>query len=45
MISSVTFWIEAARSISRWVKGDSGFRRGPPNASSNLREVIVSPWQ
>ena len=29
--SSVTFWIEAARSISRWVIALSGVRGGPPN--------------
>ena len=37
MTSSVTFWIEAAMSISRWVNGDSGGRGGPPKSSSNLR--------
>ena len=36
MISSVTTWIEAARSISRCVSGDSGCRGGPPNSRSNF---------
>ena len=45
MISSVTAWIEAAKSISRWVKGASGRRGGPPNSRANFREVITSPWQ
>ncbi len=45
MISSVTTWIEAARSISRWVSGDSGRRGGPPNRRSNFFEVMVRPWQ
>ena len=45
MISSVTFWIDAAMSISRCVTGDSGARGGPPKSSSNFFDVIVSPWQ
>ena len=45
MISSVTTWIEAARSISRWVSSVSGVRGGPPKSRSNFAEVIVSPWQ
>ena len=36
MISSVTAWIEAARSISRWVSGVSGFRGGPPKQPVEL---------
>ncbi len=45
MISSATSWIEAARSISRPVSGDSGARGGPPNNASNLRVVILRPSQ
>jgi hypothetical protein len=37
--------MEAARSISRSVIGDSGVRGGPPNSASNLRDVMVSPSQ
>ena len=32
MISSVTSWIDAAMSISRWVMGVSGWRAGPPKS-------------
>ena len=43
--SSATAWTDAARSISRWVSGDSGRRGGPPKSLSKRREVMVSPWQ
>ncbi len=43
--SSVTFWIEAAMSISRWVIAVSGLRGGPSNRPSNFAFVIVSPVQ
>ncbi len=42
-ISSVTSWIDFARSISRWVIGDSGGRAGPPNSAANLPLVISRP--
>ncbi len=42
-ISSVTTWIDAARSSSRWVISDSGERGGPSKRSANRRLVIVSP--
>ena len=45
MISSVTSWIDAAMSISRWVSGDSARRGGPPNSVSNFGDVMVMPWQ
>ena len=45
MTSSVTFWIEAAMSISRCEIGVSGRRGGPPNRSWNFGPVIVRPWQ
>ena len=41
-ISSVTSWIERARSISRCVSFDSGARAGPPKSRSNPAPVIVS---
>ena len=41
----MTRWMEAARSISRSVSGVSGSRGGPPKRRSNLREVMVRPWQ
>ena len=40
--SSVTAWIDAARSISRWVSSDSGARGGPPKSSSKRPLVIRS---
>ncbi len=43
--SSVTAWIEAARSISRCVRRSSGLRAGPPKSASNLAFVIVRPVQ
>ena len=43
MISSVTTWIDAARSISRWVSGDSGLRGGPPNSAVELRRGHRQP--
>ena len=42
MMSSVTAWIEAARSISRCVIGLSAARGGPPNRRSNFADVITS---
>ena len=42
-MSSVTTWIDAARSSSRRVISDSGARGGPPNRSAKRRFVIVSP--
>ena len=41
-ISSVTSWIERARSISRCVSSDSGSRAGPPKSRSKPAPVIVS---
>ena len=41
--SSVTSWIERARSMSRWVSSDSGLRGGPPKSASNFALVIVRP--
>ena len=43
MISSVTDWIDAARSMCRSVIGDSGLRGGPPNNWWNFSEVMVRP--
>ena len=43
--SSVTAWIDAARSISRWVSNSSGLRGGPPNSSSNSPLVMRRPVQ
>jgi hypothetical protein len=39
--SSVTSWIERARSISRCVSNVPGFCGGPPNRSSNFPFVMV----
>ena len=44
-ISSVTAWIDAARSISRRVISLSGRRGGPPKSSSILGLVMTSVWQ
>jgi hypothetical protein len=43
--SSVTAWIDAARSISRCVSRSSGLRGGAPNSASKRSLVIVSPVQ
>ena len=43
--SSVTAWIEAARSMWRCVSGSSGLRGGPPNSASKRALVIVRPVQ
>ena len=43
MISSVTFWIEAATSMYRSVSGVSGSRGGPPKRRWNAGDVMVSP--
>ncbi len=42
-ISSVTSWIEAARSISRRVMRASGLRAGPPNSASKRAFVMRRP--
>ena len=44
-ISSVTTWIDAARSMSLWVSGDSGARAGRPKSCSKRRPVMRRPWQ
>ena len=43
--SSVTAWLEAAMSISRWVMGVSGLRAGPSKSEANLSLVMRSPAQ
>ena len=44
-ISSVTAWIDAARSMCCWVSSSSGLRAGPPNSSSNFSFVMRRPVQ
>ena len=45
MTSSVTAWIDAAMSISRWVMGVSAFRGGPSRIEFIRLDVMTSLWQ